>query len=97
MKVGNVAPLVILVFLFACLSTALAVEVPKDPKEALELGRAEKQKGLMALNRARKGGPDESKLSKKAMKHLEAAQACYGHYLDSVEEDEKAEEEMSDL
>ncbi|MHC4778391.1 MAG: hypothetical protein ACYTFG_07445 [Planctomycetota bacterium] len=89
--------LLVIAFFLSPLSPALAVDVPKDPQAALALGRAEKQKGLSALNKARRGGQEETKLAKKAMNHLEAAQELYSYYLDNNEHDEKAEEEMSDL
>jgi hypothetical protein len=78
-------------------SIVFGSDVPKDPQQALKLGRSEKKLGVMSLNKARRRGPDESKHSKKAMKHLELAQECYSYYLDTVGDDEKAEEEMSEL
>ncbi|MHC5036911.1 MAG: HEAT repeat domain-containing protein [Planctomycetota bacterium] len=78
-------------------SSAWALDIPSDPKEALELARLEKKKGVKELNLARQGGPGESKHSRTAMKHLENAQELYSAYFEKVGEDPKIEEEMSEL
>jgi hypothetical protein len=78
-------------------SPSFALDVPKDPQKALSLARTEKEKGVRELTKAREGGPGEAKHARTAMKHLENSQVLYAFYFDKVGEDEKIEEEMSEL
>ena len=78
-------------------TAGIGADIPKDPKEALDLARSERQLGVSKLNRARSGGANAGKLSREAMKHLEKAQDAYAYVLDEEGDDEKIEEEMADV
>jgi hypothetical protein len=82
---------------FAAGGRSFAVEVPKDPKEALKQARQEKKLGVEKLTKAKEGGPDEKTLSREAMKHFEAAQELYDYVAEKEGESEALDEEISDL
>ncbi|MCU0722408.1 MAG: HEAT repeat domain-containing protein, partial [Planctomycetes bacterium] len=87
----------LLALLLAAGKPLLAVEVPKDPQEALKLARQEKKLGIEKLTKAKQGGPEEAGLARQALKHFESAQALYDFVAEKQGESEALEEEISDL
>ena len=76
---------------------SMAQNVPDDPDEALIAGRKAKAEGLSCLKKARAGEGDPKALSRKALKLLEHAHACYESYIDAKGETPEIDDEMSAL
>jgi hypothetical protein len=76
---------------------SMAQSVPDDPDEALIAGRKAKAEGLSCLKKARAGEGDSKALSRKALKLLDYAHACYESYIDAKGETPEIDDEMSEL